>query len=82
MYKSRTVDSQEEQEIICNVCGKRIVTEHGILKEDVFEAWKEWGYFSRKDLEVHHFNICEDCYEKMISTFKIPVEVVQKKEML
>lgn len=69
-------------EIYCNVCGKKIVIEKGILKEDVFEVTKEWGYFSRKDLEVHKFNICEDCYEKMIATFKIPIEIINKKEVL
>lgn len=82
MYKSRAVDSQENKEFFCNVCGKKIVMEHGILKEDIFEASKEWGYFSKRDLEVHHFNICEDCYENMVSTFKIPVEIIRKKEVL
>ncbi len=70
------------KEVYCNVCGKRIIMEQGIMKEDVFEAAKEWGYFSKYDLEVHKFNICEECYDKLISTFKIPIEVVRKKEVL
>jgi hypothetical protein len=69
-------------DINCNVCGKTICIEHGIMKEDVFEAAKEWGYFSKYDLEVHRFNICEECYDKLIATFKIPIEVVRKKEVL
>ncbi|MGB8452443.1 MAG: hypothetical protein WCD89_08930 [Anaerocolumna sp.] len=69
-------------DIYCNMCGKKIVMEQGIMKEDVFEAAKEWGYFSKYDLEVHKFNICEECYDKLISTFKIPIEVVRKKEVL
>ncbi len=68
--------------MLCNVCGKKIHVEHGILKEDVFEAAKEWGYFSKYDLELHKFNICEDCYDRLIKTFKIPIQVIHKKEAL
>lgn len=82
MDKSRVIKLQRNKELFCNVCGKKIIMEQGILKEDVFEAAKEWGYFSKNDLEVHKFNICENCYEKMVSTFKIPIEVVQKNEVL
>ena len=35
---------------------------------------KEWGYFSSKDLTKHVFNICEECYDKWIASFNIPVE--------
>jgi ribosomal-protein-alanine N-acetyltransferase len=82
MDKSKEIQPQKNDEIFCNVCGKKIKMERGILLEDVFEASKEWGYFSKNDLEVHKFNICEDCYEKMILTFAIPIEVVRKKEVL
>ncbi|MDF2544736.1 MAG: hypothetical protein K0S47_4454 [Herbinix sp.] len=68
--------------ILCNVCGKNLKVENGILKEDAFEATKEWGYFSKRDMEIHHFNICEECYEKMIAGFQIPVEVEKKLEAL
>lgn len=70
------------KEILCNMCGKVIKFDHGILKEDVFQGHKEWGYFSNKDLEVHKFNICEDCYEKLIQTFKIPIQVEKKIEVM
>ena len=66
----------------CNVCGKEIKIINGIMREDVFEASKEWGYFSKKDLEIHTFNICESCYDKMISEFAIPVSVSCKDEVL
>ncbi len=56
----------------CNVCGKVIKTEQGIRKEDVLEITKDWGYFSRKDMERHKFLICEDCYDAWILGFKIP----------
>jgi hypothetical protein len=68
--------------ICCNSCGKHLKFENGILKEDAFEATKEWGYFSERDMEVHHFNLCEECYDKLISEFRIPVDVRKKLEAL
>lgn len=68
--------------IYCNSCGKELKYENGILKEDAFEAIKEWGYFSDWDTEIHRFNLCEECYKKMISNFQIPVEIREKVEVL
>ena len=66
----------------CNKCGKTLLIENGILKEDVFEAAKDWGFFSKKDLESHKFNVCEVCYDEFVAGFVIPVEVSDKKEAL
>lgn len=74
--------SSKVNELICNVCGIKIVMEHGVFKADMFEAKKEWGYFSKYDLEVHQFNMCEECYDKFIASFKIPVESMKKREVL
>lgn len=76
------VVTKKNTELFCNACGKKIKIEHGILKEDVFEASKEWGYFSKKDLQFHKFNICEECYENIVATFKIPIEIVNIEEVL
>ena len=71
-----------DMHIYCNSCGKKLKVENGILKEDAFEAKKEWGYFSDWDTQMHQFNLCEPCYKKIISEFKIPVEVRKKLEVL
>ena len=68
--------------LFCNVCGIELKIERGILKEGVFEATQEWGFFSDKDLEIHQFDICERCYDKMIDSFVIPVTIKKKKEYL
>jgi Fe2+ or Zn2+ uptake regulation protein len=68
--------------ICCNSCGKVLKIENGILMEDAFEATKEWGYFSGRDMEVHHFNLCEECYDKITAAFVIPIEVRKKLEVL
>lgn len=44
------------------------------LTADYLHIEKAWGYFSSKDLTGHAFNVCEDCYDKWIQKFKIPVE--------
>lgn len=82
MKKVGGVNKSGEHPVYCNSCGKLLKAENGILKEDAFEATKEWGYFSRRDMEVHHFNLCEECYEKMISQFVIPIEISKKLEVL
>ena len=80
--KINGVNNNNETPLYCNCCGKNFKIENGIMLEDAFEATKEWGYFSDRDMEVHHFNLCEECYDKLISQFKIPVEIKKKIEVL
>ncbi len=82
MKRADNMNKSGEDPICCNSCGKVLKVENGIMKEDAFEATKEWGYFSRRDMEVHHFNLCEECYDKMISKFMIPIEIRKKLEVL
>lgn len=70
------------EEVICNCCGKIIKAEHGIVKEGVFMAEIKWGYFSKKDGEVHSFDICEACYDKMTESFLVPIEQKPMREFL
>lgn len=73
---------EEKSRVFCNKCGREIRQENGILKEDIFTAKKEWGYFSEKDLEIHDFQLCETCYDGLVKTFRIPVQITEKKEVL
>lgn len=82
MKRAVNVKKSGDQPICCNSCGKVLKVTNGILMEDAFEASKEWGYFSKRDTEVHQFNLCEECYDKMISQFKIPVHIKNKLEVL
>lgn len=72
----------KSKDVYCNICGRKIRRSGGILLEDVFSARKEWGYFSHKDLQIHSFNVCEKCYNQLVSHFTIPVEVTFKKEVI
>lgn len=72
---------QETKELFCNQCGKKLKMENDILKEDAFEAKKQWGYFSKKDAVLHSFVLCEKCYDEMISNFVIPVKITEVTEL-
>ena len=78
-----TVQKEKKPEVIqCNCCGKRILIENGIVREGVFSADCTWGYFSKKDGELHSFDLCEDCYDKIVKTFRIPPKQIQSNEMI
>ena len=53
---------------------KKLLSEKREPREGVFSADCEWGYFSEKDGERHHFDLCESCYDDLVSSFKIPVD--------
>ena len=71
-----------EREYVCNACGRKLSVKNGILREDALIIKKEWGYFSHKDLEVHEIILCEECYDKMIEGFAIPVKEEETTELL
>ena len=70
------------QVIRCNKCGTLICDERKLNNKDYLSVNKIWGYFSQKDCEINQFNICEDCYDKLIKEFVIPVEIEEKTEVL
>lgn len=74
MRQYKIQERKEVEKIICNKCGKEILVKNGVSEEDVLSVQKRWGYFSKKDNDVHEFDLCEECYDKWIATFLIPIE--------
>jgi hypothetical protein len=68
--------------VVCNRCGKKIVVSEGIAREGVLSINHTWDFFSEKDGEIHHFDLCEDCYDAIVAEFKNPVEVEDQLEYL
>lgn len=68
--------------LFCNMCGREIKIEKGMVQEGVLSIEQTWGYFSEKDGEQHSFDLCERCYDKLIHQFKLPVTVKKQKELL
>ncbi|MCI8639513.1 MAG: hypothetical protein HFG41_10345 [Coprococcus sp.] len=73
-YQICELKKNETVKIVCNMCKKEIDVVDGIPQEDVLSVEKRWGYFSGKDNEVHRFDLCEECYDKLIRSFGIPAE--------
>ena len=44
----------------CNQCGRALQYENDILREDILAVKKDWGFFSKKDLQVHSI-VCNSC---------------------
>jgi len=70
------------EKVVCNQCGRELELKNGIVQEGVFKGEVHWGYFSRKDGENHSFDLCEDCYERLIHSFSIPVTMEEETEFL
>ena len=68
--------------VICNGCGKKLVVENGILREGAFRTEYTWDFFSEKDGELHRFVLCEECYDRFLGEFCIPVEVEEPVEFI
>ena len=77
-YKS----SGELETVICNSCGKKLIVENGILREGVFSVNYGWDFFSEKDGETHRWDLCEECYDTLISQFRIDPEVEEQVEFI
>ncbi len=75
-------DKNTVKKIVCNQCGKSLQVEDGIVKEGVFRGMARWGFFSEKDGEIHTFDLCEACYDRMAASFRIPVEKEEQTELL
>lgn len=68
--------------VLCNCCGRKLAVKEGVIREGAIAVDHAWDYFSEKDGEVHHFDLCEDCYDELISSFRIPVEVEDQTELM
>ena len=68
--------------VICNGCGKKMIVENGILREGAMCVDHVWDYFSEKDGEVHHWDLCEECYDRLTGEFLLPVDMEEQRELL
>lgn len=68
------------QEVVCNQCGKKLKVEKGMLMEGILEVKQNFGYFSAKDGLTHEFDLCEDCYDRLIEGFAVPVSEMEQFE--
>lgn len=68
--------------VICNKCGQELSAEQEMIKEGVCTLETDWGYFSDKDGEHHEFDLCESCYDEWVKSFRVPVKVTERTELI
>ena len=73
-YGTSLKETKEIEKLVCNKCGKEIPVVGGVPREDVLEVEKRWGYFSGKDNQTDRFDLCEECYDEFVRSFKIKPE--------
>ena len=72
MHQYQLKKTKEISKIICNQCGREI---NGRPEKEVLCVEHTWGYFSEKDGENHRFDLCEECYDRLLKGFLIPAEI-------
>ncbi len=74
MRKLKKIIKEEyvRDKVYCNCCGEEIELGFSEQVGNYLSVDKRWGYGSGFDGEYHSFDLCEDCYRKLISKFKIP----------
>lgn len=75
MRQYQIKETKEVKKIICNKCGKEIPVINGRAEQEAFSVDHAWGYFSDKDGETHSFDLCENCYDELLASFKLPAEI-------
>lgn len=68
--------------VICNCCGKKLIVKDGIVREGVMMVDHVWDFFSEKDGEVHHWDMCEACYDQMICEFQVKPDMEEQVEFI
>lgn len=75
-------DQRTLEKIVCNQCGRELKLKNGIVQEGIFTGEARFGYFSGKDGEKHSFDLCEECYDRLVKGFLVPVTVEEETEFL
>lgn len=81
----RVYSEQREKklaEAVCNCCGRKLLVENGFLKEECVHITHDFGFFGKRDGTSHAFDLCEECYEKLIAGFTVPVETCEREELI
>lgn len=68
--------------VICNCCGKKLAVKNGIVREGVMMVNHAWDFFSEKDGAVHHWDMCEECYDQMTAQFCLEPDVEEQVEFV
>ncbi len=80
MRQYQIKETKEIKKIICNQCGKEIQVVEGYPRAGESRVDQVGGYFSETDGERHGVDPCEECYDRLLASFKLPAEIENKAE--
>lgn len=67
MRKYRKILKDELSDVVCDFCGKSCIRHHDDVGSSEFAVLKaRWGYWSRKDESSCDYDICEDCFDRIL----------------
>ena len=69
-YRGEMREENVLSRVVCNGCGREIP----LAEAEYFHGEKTWGYFSGQDGRQDRFDLCEECYEKLIQSFAVKME--------
>jgi len=73
-----TVVKEETLSLTCDCCGKTVDGEMEVLSSDINDFHINFGYGSKFDMDTWNFDVCDECLEKWVSTFKHPIDKVER----
>ena len=74
-------EQNELKQVVCNACLRELQAENGFLREECIHVEHEFGFFGTRDGLRHSFDLCEDCYQKMIANFLLPPQEQERTEL-
>lgn len=74
VHQKTTKEVEELVDVTCDRCGLSCRDKIDMNLEYA-EMKAMWGYGSGKDCERHKIQLCEKCYDEMVETMKIKVQV-------
>ena len=76
MRQYQLKETKEINKIVCNQCGKEISVVDGTPREGSLQRRLYVGIFFRtKTGKKHSFDLCESCYDKLLSSFQLPADI-------
>ena len=72
-YKTKKIEKEVEDIIICDRCGTEQKVHHGLTEVDFIEIRHQYGYGSPKDGDYVETDICETCFDEIVHDSNINV---------
>lgn len=78
ILKKVVEERDKVDDIICDACKQSVKKQ---CDYEMAEIHAHWGFDSNhRDGQLHHVQLCQDCYEKVLTFLNIDVESIMRYE--